>query len=54
MSAMQSQNIKHTNQSSEQDSSEKWACEISCLDSRIQSARMCEQDSQDYKHDTKK
>ena len=42
---MQSQNIKHTNQSSEQDSSEKQTCEISHLDSRTQSARTHEQDS---------
>ena len=44
MSAMQSQNIKHINQNFEQDSSEKQACEISHLNSRIQSARICEQD----------
>ena len=51
---MQSQNIKHINQSSEQDSSEKQACEISCLNSRTQFIRMCEQDLQDHKYDTKK
>ena len=54
MSATQLQNIKHINQSSEQDSSEKWACKISHLDSRTQSARTHEQDSQDCEHDTKK
>ena len=54
MSAMQSQDIKHTNQSSKQDSLEKQACKISCLDSRIQSARICEQDLQDHEYDTKK
>ena len=54
MSATQSQNIKHTNQNSEQDSSEKQAHEIFHLDSRIQSARTCEQDLQDHKYDIKK
>ena len=43
MFVMQLQNIKHINQSSEQDFSEKKACEISCLNSRIQSADKHEQ-----------
>ena len=41
---MQSQNIKHINQNSEQDFPEKQAHEISYLDSRTQSARTHEQD----------
>ena len=51
---MQSQNIKHINQNSEQDSLKKQAHEISYLNSRIQSARTCEQDLQNHKCDTKK
>ena len=54
MSAMQLQDIKHTNQSFEQDSSEKWAHEISCLNSKTQFARTHEQDSWDYEYDIKK
>jgi hypothetical protein len=41
---MQSQDIKHINQSSEQDSSEKKAHEISYLDSRTQFTEKHEQD----------
>ena len=54
MSATQSQDIKCTNQSSEQNSSEKQAHEISCLDSRTWSARTHKQDSWDCRHDIKK
>ena len=54
MSAMQSQDIKYINQNSEQDFSEKWACEISCLNSRTWSARTHEQDLWDCEYDTKK
>jgi len=51
---MQSQDIKYTNQNSEQDSSEKKACEISHLNSKTQFTEKCEQDSQDCEYDTKK
>ena len=54
MSATQSQNIKHINQSFKQDSSKKQAYEISYLDSKIQSVKTHEQDSQNHKHNTKK
>ena len=54
MSATQSQDIKCTNQSSEQDSSEKQAHEISYLDSKIQFTKTHEQDLQDHKYNIKK
>ena len=51
---MQSQNIKHINQSFKQDFSEKQAHEISYLNSKIQFTRTYEQDSQNHEHDIKK